>query len=47
MSVKPPANANFMAFFRKNVQNYLQDLGFMPIFAPNLQHCVRNTMGKM
>ena len=24
-----------MAFFKKNVQNNLQDYGFMPIFAPN------------
>jgi hypothetical protein len=36
---KTPENANILAFFKKNVQNYLQECGFMPIFAPKL--CLR------
>jgi hypothetical protein len=34
--MKSPAKDNFLTFFKKNVQNYLQDKGFMPIFAPEL-----------
>ena len=37
IGAKQPAMANFIAFFKKNVQNYLQDLGFMPIFAAKLR----------
>jgi len=34
--VKCRVNAKILAFFRKNVQNYLQECGFMPIFAPKM-----------
>jgi hypothetical protein len=41
-----PATSNFMAFLQKNVVNYLQDLGFMPIFAAKLRLCVREAKEK-
>ena len=44
---KYTVTANFMAFFKKNVQNNLRDYGFMPIFAPKLWHYAQICRGKM
>lgn len=47
IGARHPAIANFIAFLKKNVQNYLQDLGFMPIFAAKLQTLCKRYKGKM